>query len=231
MEGRMIEFPSNGATTPGYLAAAAGGTGPGVVLIQEWWGLVEHICDVADRLAAEGFVVLAPDLYHGEKTKSPDTAGKLLMALDIPRAAKEIRAAGDYLASLDEVHPGKVGVIGFCMGGQLALYAGQEFPDRFAAVADFYGIHPNAPVDPARLRVPVLMHFATRDKSIPVDSARAFVGRIGSHGTRVDAYFYEADHAFFNDTRPEVYSAVDASTAWSRTVTFLREHLARAVAA
>lgn len=226
MNGRMIEFPSDGGTTPGYLSSPAAEIGPGVVLIQEWWGLVEHIRDVADRLSAEGFVVLAPDLYHGEKTKSPDTAGKLLMALDIPRAAKEIRAAGDHLASLDDVQPKKVGVVGFCMGGQLALYAGQEFPERVGAVVDFYGIHPNAPVDPERIRVPVLMHFATRDKSVPVDEAREFVERAVSSGSGVEAYFYEADHAFFNETRPEVYSASNASTAWSRTLTFLREHLA-----
>ena len=221
----MIEFSSNGGTTPGYLSAPGAASAPGVVLIQEWWGLVEHIRDLADRLSAEGFVVLAPDLYHGEKTKSPDTAGKLLMALDIPRAAKEIRAAGDHLASLDNVQPKKVGVVGFCMGGQLALYAGQEFPERVGAVVDFYGIHPNAPVDPERVEVPVLMHFATRDKSVPVDKAREFVARAGSAGGEVEAYFYEADHAFFNDTRPEVYSAEHAATAWSRTLTFLREHL------
>lgn len=226
MDGRMIEFPSNGAATPGYLSAAATGAGPGVVLIQEWWGLVEHIRDLADRLAAENFVVVAPDLYHGEKAKSPDTAGKLLMALDIPRAAKEIRAAGDYLASLANVEPKKVGVIGFCMGGQLALYAGQEFPDRIAAVVDFYGIHPNAPVDPERLRVPVLMHFATRDKSVPVGTARKFVKRGRAAGAKVEAHFYEADHAFFNDTRPEVFSPEHASTAWARTLAFLRLNLA-----
>ena len=226
MNGRMIEFSSNGATTPGYLSAPAAASGPGVVLIQEWWGLVEHIRDLADRLSAEGFVVLAPDLYHGEKTKSPDTAGKLLMALDIPRAAKEIRAAGDHLASQDNVQPKKVGVVGFCMGGQLALYAGQEFPERVGAVVDFYGIHPNAPVDPERLEVPVLLHFATRDKSVPVNKAREFVERAGSSGGEVEAYYYEADHAFFNDTRPEVYSAEHAATAWSRTLTFLRAHLA-----
>ena len=226
MKGRMIEFSSNGATTPGYLSAPATANSPGVLLIQEWWGLVEHIRDVADRLSAEGFVVLAPDLYHGEKTKSPDTAGKLLMALDIPRAAKEIRAAGDHLASLENVQPKKAGVVGFCMGGQLALYAGQEFPERVGAVVDFYGIHPNAPVDPEKLRVPVLMHFATRDKSVPVDKAREFVERAGSSGARVQAHFYEADHAFFNDTRAEVHSPEDGSTAWSRTLAFLRERLA-----
>jgi carboxymethylenebutenolidase len=225
MAGRMIDFASNGATTPGYLAAPDSGTGAGVVLIQEWWGLVEHIRDVADRFAREGFVTLAPDLFHGETTRSPDTAAKMLMALDIPRAATEIRAAGDYLAGLDVVEPKKIGVGGFCMGGQLALYAGQEYPDRFAAVVDFYGIHPHAKVEPERLRIPVLMHFATRDKNVPVDDARAFVERMNQSRKRVEAHFYEADHAFFNDTRPEVYDAGHAKAAWDRTLAFFREHL------
>lgn len=225
MTGRKVEFPSNGGTTPGYLSVPEEGRHPGVVLIQEWWGLVDHIRDVADRLSAEGFVVLAPDLYHGETTKSPDAAGKLLMALDIPRAAKEIRAAGDHLASMNEVSPKQVGVMGFCMGGQLALYAGQEFPERFATVVDFYGIHPNVRVDPDRLRVPVLMHFATRDESVPPERAREFVDRVNASQERVEAHYYEADHAFFNDTRPEVYHAEQARLAWTRSLGFLREHL------
>jgi carboxymethylenebutenolidase len=225
MPGQMIEFSSNGATTPGYLVVPAGGPHPGLVLIQEWWGLVDHIRDLADRFAAQGFAVLAPDLFHGETTKSPDTAGKLLMALDIPRAAKEIRAAGDHLAGMDTVSPDRVGVVGFCMGGQLALYAGQEYPERFGAVVDFYGIHPNATVEPERIRIPVMMHFAKRDKSVPLDSARDFVDRVNRDKPTVEAHYYEADHAFFNDTRPEVYSPDEASKAWSRTLEFLRTNL------
>ncbi len=119
--GQMITFASNGTDTSGYLATPASAHGPGVVLIQEWWGLVPHIKAVADRLAGAGFVVLAPDLYHGLETEEPDEAGKAMMALDMPRAARDLVGAVAHVAALD-THPSRnVGVIGFCMGGGLAL--------------------------------------------------------------------------------------------------------------
>src|SRR3990172_4276981 len=122
VHGRMIEFPSNAHKTPGYLAVPEGdGKFPGVIAIQEWWGLVGHIKDVADRLAAEGFAALAPDLYHGQIANEPNEARKLAMALDRRRAVDEILAAASYLRSLEIVQPAKVGVIGWCMGGGLAL--------------------------------------------------------------------------------------------------------------
>src|SRR5579884_2596163 len=129
MAGRMVEFPSNGGTTPGYLASPPAGRGPGVIVIQEWWGLVDHIKDVAERFAREGFVALAPDLYHGEKTKEPDEAGKLMMALNIDQAAKDMRGAAAYLKGLPQVTSQQVGIVGFCMGGALALYAASVSPD------------------------------------------------------------------------------------------------------
>ena len=124
--GEMISFPANGRTADGYLALPPAGSGPGLIVIQEWWGLVGHIRDVTDRFAAEGFVALAPDLYHGEAAKSPDQARKLLMALNIAEAGKDMRGAARHLLALDAVRPGKVGAVGFCMGGQLALYAACE---------------------------------------------------------------------------------------------------------
>jgi carboxymethylenebutenolidase len=222
----MIEFRANGRTAPGYLARPASGRGPGIVLIQEWWGLVGHITSVADRLAAEGFVALAPDLYDGEKTKSPDKAGKLMMALDIARAARDIRGAAAHLLALDAVEPKKVATLGFCMGGKLALHAAQEHPDVIAAAVDFYGIHPSAPIDARRVTVPVLAHFGTRDPSVPEADARALVRQLQEAGVEAEAYFYEAGHAFFNDDRPEAYDAVSAETAWERTLAFLRARLA-----
>ena len=174
----------------------------------------------ADRFAAEGFVALAPDLYHGDKTRSPDQAGKMLMALNIAEAAKDMRGAANYLLELDEVQPKRVGAMGFCMGGQLALFAATEFPEQISAGVDFYGIHPNAQIDPAKLRVPVLGHFAMRDDNVPEENAHALVKSIEDTGGSIEAHFYDADHAFFNDTRPELYNAEAAGLAWERTLGF-----------
>src|ERR671914_2933910 len=120
--GEMVSFPANGRPAGGYLALPASDRGPGVLVIQEWWGLVDHIKDLADRFAREGFVALAPDLYHGERTKSPDQAGKLFMALNIAETAKDLRGAATYLRDRKDVQPKKVAAVGFCMGGQLALF-------------------------------------------------------------------------------------------------------------
>lgn len=224
--GQMIEFPANGHTGSGYLAmVATSGNGPGILVLQEWWGLVDHIKDVCGRLAREGFVALAPDLYHGAASTSPDEAGKLFMALNIGKAGADLRGAADALLSRAEVTSRRVGVMGFCMGGQLAMYAGAEYPDRVAAAVNFYGIHPNVRIDPARLTVPLQAHFATRDTSVKEAEARALVGKIEAAGGKVEAYFYDADHAFFNDTRPTVYDPAAARTAWERTLKFLREHV------
>jgi carboxymethylenebutenolidase len=220
----MIEFPANGHMTPGYLNTSAG-RGPGLVVIQEWWGLVDHIKHLVDRFAAEGFIALAPDLYHGKQTKSPDEAGKLLMALNIAEAAKDIRGAAEYLLSRPEVEPKKIGVIGFCMGGQLALYAAQEYPDVIAAAVNFYGVHPKAAIEPAKLRVPVLAHFGRNDPTVKEADARALVERYKAAGKRFEAHFYDAGHAFFNDSRPEAHDAPAADLAWQRTLAFLRAQL------
>src|SRR5829696_4149867 len=133
MSGTMVEFRGNGRTSPGYLVAPTDGRGPGVVVVQEWWGLVDHIKDVADRFAADGFVALAPDLYHGAQAQSPDEAEKLRMALDVARAGGDLRGAAAYLLAHDAVRPKKVGVVGFCMGGQLALFAAAEHADVVSA--------------------------------------------------------------------------------------------------
>src|SRR5918911_2739204 len=204
--GQRVSFKANGHDTPGYLARPKSGGGPGVIVIQEWWGLVPHIKDVAERFAREGFVVLAPDLYHGEKTKSPDQAGKLMMALNITETAKDLRGAAMYLRGRAEVRPKKLAAVGFCMGGQLALFAACAHPDVINAAVDFYGIHPKVNPEVEKLSGPVLAHFGRRDKSVNEEVARALVDRIRGAGKTVEAYFYDADHAFFNDQRPEVYN-------------------------
>src|SRR5688572_5712233 len=133
--GEIVEFPSNGGTGRGYQATPAQAAGPGVIVIQEWWGLVDHIKDVCDRFAAEGFTALAPDLHRGEATTEPDEAGKLMMALNIEQAAKDMSGAVDEVARRSGKPDGKVAVIGFCMGGGLALMLGAQRGDKVAAVA------------------------------------------------------------------------------------------------
>jgi len=223
--GEMIEFPANGHTCTGYLAVPAGGQGPGLLVLQEWWGLVEHITQVCDRFAAEGFVALAPDLYHGTQAKSPDEAGKLFMALNIARASADLRGAADALIHRGDVEPKRIGVLGFCMGGQLALYAATEHPDRLTCGVNFYGVHPRVRIEPARVKVPILAHFGTRDPSTPESVARPLVEQIRAAGGSIEAHFYEAGHAFFNDARPTAYDEASAKLAWERTLGFLRRHL------
>ena len=223
--GELLHFPVNGNQGAGYLAVPPSEQGPGVLVIQEWWGLVDHIKDVCDRLATEGFVALAPDLYHGTVAKSPDEAGKLFMALNIATAGRELAGAADALLARTEVTSHRVGALGFCMGGQLALFAAMEYPDRIAAAVDFYGVHPKVRLDPSRLRVPVLAHFGKRDGSVKEADAHALVDKVRRGGGRIEAHFYDADHAFFNDTRPTVYDRASATLAWSRTLDFLREQV------
>jgi carboxymethylenebutenolidase len=221
----MVEIPSNGKSLPAYLARPGGGRGPGVIVIQEWWGLVDHIKQVADRFAAEGFVALAPDLYHGESATSPDAAGRLMMALNIDQAVKELSGAAGYLLELDAVSVRKLGAVGFCMGGQLALALGCA-TERVGAVIDFYGVHPKVELDWSRLQAPVLGLFAERDTFVTPAVAKQLGERLRGAGKQVETVIYPgADHAFFNDTRPDVYNAAAAADAWRRSLAFLREHL------
>jgi carboxymethylenebutenolidase len=221
----MVRFRANGHSGSGYLAVSPTGRGPGLIVIQEWWGLVDHIKDVADRFAGAGFVVLAPDFFDGKSAKSPDDAAKLFMALNIDRAAANLRGAGEHLLAHPAVTGRRLGVIGFCMGGQLALYAAMTLPDRVGAAVDFYGIHPKVAIDPAKLKVPVQGHFGSRDGSIPLKDVRALAKAVEAAGGHFEVHAYDADHAFFNDTRPQVYSQAAAQLAWRRSLEFLRAHL------
>jgi carboxymethylenebutenolidase len=225
MAGQMIEFRSNGGTARGYLSAPESGGGPGVVVIQEWWGLVPHIKDVADRLAAEGFVALAPDLYHGDVARSPDEAGKMMMALNIAQTEKDLRGAVQHLVDNEATAGDRVGVVGFCMGGALSLFAASKNPQVGACVV-FYGIHPKVEPDFDSLRAPVLGIFAGKDEFVTPDAVRALEETMREHGRVIETHTYpDADHAFFNDTRPEVYDADAAADAWRRTTQFLRANL------
>jgi len=227
--GELVEFPANGGTDNGYLALPKADrgqrTGPGVIVIQEWWGLVDHIKDVCERFADEGFVALAPDLYHGKTTKSPDEAGKMMMALRIDEAEKDISGAIQYLLQHDAVSSKKAGIVGFCMGGALALYTATKNAN-VGACAVFYGGHPNVRPDLPNLQSPVLGIYGERDKSVPPAAVHKLEQQLKSFGKQVDVIIYpNADHGFFNDTRPTVYNPDAAADSWRRTIDFFRKHL------
>jgi len=222
--GQMIQFPSNGGTADGYLAKPASGLGPGVIVVQEWWGLNDHIKNVADRLANEGFVALAPDLYHGQLTREPDEAGKLMMALDIDRAERDLRGAAEALRQ-NGATGAKVGAIGFCMGGQLALYAGTVSP-HVGTVVDFYGIHPNVKPDYSKLQGPVLLLVGDQDPMSGPGPSGEVERAIKAAGKSAEMVVYPgAGHAFVNDTRPDAYNADAAKDAWERMVRHLRANI------
>jgi carboxymethylenebutenolidase len=217
-------YKANGHTTPAYLARPSQ-PGPGIVVIQEYWGLVPHIERVADRFAEAGFVALAPDLYHGEQAKSPDQAGKLMMALRIDDAARDLTGAIDHLAQQPEVTSKKVGTIGFCMGGALSLFAACTNPE-VGACAVFYGGHPNVKPDLSSLRAPVLGIYAGRDSFVTPQSVNDLDRQLSALGKRHEFHTYpQANHAFFNDERPEVYDAAAAADAWAKTLAFFRHEL------
>ncbi len=226
--GEMIEFASNGSTAGGYLAVPARGSGPGVIVIQEWWGLVDHIEDVCDRFAAAGFVALAPDLYHGQKVQpgEPDEAGKAMMAMKMDRAARDMSGAVDEVRRRSSGD--KVGVIGFCMGGGLALVLATQRPDAVAAVVPCYGIipWPDAQPDYSSMSAAVLGHYAEKDSFFTPDAANALADELRAMGKSVEIVIYPGvDHAFFNDTRPEVYDADASRALWDRTLEFFSSHL------
>ena len=226
MAGRAIEIASDGERIAAWLALPPSGRGPGVVVIQEWWGLVDHIRAVCDRLAREGFVALAPDLYRGESTSEPDRASRLMMDLELPRAARDLDGAVAALAREPAVVGAKVGAIGFCMGGQLALFAATR-NRAIGAVVDCYGIHPNVKLDLAGLDAAVLGIFGERDAFVPPEAARRLEAELRAAGKRAHVTIHPGvEHAFLNDTRPDVYDPATAARAWAEAVAFLRAELA-----
>lgn len=218
------EEPLEGQASTGWLARPAAGKdkGTGVVVIQEYWGLVGHIKDVADRFAREGFTALAPDLYHGRQAKSPDEAGKMLMALDVARAERDLVASVEHLMALTGK---KVGVVGFCMGGALSLFAACVNGDRIGACVVYYGGHPKIHYDFDRLQAPVLGHWAEHDDWANASQKR-FVEAFERYGKPYEFHTYPGTkHAFFNDERPEVHDRAAAELSWQRTIAFFDRYL------
>ena len=222
--GEMITYASDGATARGYLAVPAPdkARGRGVVVIQESWGLVDHVKRVADKFALEGFHALAPDLYHGTTTRSPDEAGRLLMALNIEQADRDLRGAIERLRFLTG-RP--VGVVGFCMGGALSLFAACANPKDVAACVVYYGGHPRITFDFDRLTAPVLGHWA-EDDDLANPNVPRFEAELGQRDKAYEFHSYPGTrHAFFNDERPEVYDRDAAVRSWERTIDHLTRNL------
>ena len=222
-----VTFASNGSQAHGYLATPASGSGPGVIVIQEWWGLTDHIADVADRLAAEGFVALAPDLYGGSVAHDADEAGRLMTELPVDRAARDLAGAVDYLLAQDSVTSPKVGAIGFCMGGGFVLALAAQQGDKVGAAVPFYGVGPAVPSTYTAVTAAVQGHYGEKDDFYPVDQARAQEQQIRAEsGADVEFFYYPAAHAFHNDAdKLGTYDEEQAQLAWGRAVDFLRSRL------
>jgi carboxymethylenebutenolidase len=224
----MVNFASNGDICEGYLAIPESGSGPGVIVIQEWWGLVEHIQEVADRFAAEGFVALAPDFFRGVKTGEPDEAMRLLMSLAMDRAARDIAGAAEYLAGRDDVTGSGIGTVGFCMGGSLALWSATLAPNVVAAV----GFYPAIPWD--RMSPTwddyqgksAMIHCSEEDGTSAAEGIQLAWNAITAAGGDVEVFDYPGtQHAFFNDHRPEVHDPQASQLGWERTLGLLRRRL------
>lgn len=222
-----ITYPLNGHEAPGYLATPESGSGPGVVVLQEWWGLEDHIKDICDRLAGAGFLALAPDLYRGETTDQPSEAEQKMMAMSMDQAELDMRAAVDYLDGHEASSGSGIGSIGFCLGGGLSVWAASA-NDKVDAVVTYYYVMPHGKPDFSKVDAPVLGHFGTADEFVSVDDAKDLEQELSDAGVDVDFEFYEgAGHAFFNDTdRLGTYDPQAAERSWDRSVEFLRSNLA-----
>jgi carboxymethylenebutenolidase len=228
--GEIIDFPSNGTTGQGYIAYPANGSAatPGIIVLQEWWGLVEQIKRTCDRFAGAGLTALAPDLFEGTTVPltEPDEAGARMMALDMGSVAKDLSGAVDEL--IRRTGRPTVGVIGFCMGGGLALVLATQRPDAVKAVVPAYGLipWPDARPDYTALDAAVLAHAAAQDEMFSVADARSLEAELTALGNQVEVHVYpDVGHAFFNEDRPEVYDRESAELLWDRTVAFFRQQL------
>jgi carboxymethylenebutenolidase len=223
-----VTFASNGGQAHGYLAKPSGGSGPGLVLIQEWWGLDDHIAQVADRLAAEGFVALAPDLYGGRLAHDADEAGRYLSELPAEEAARDLAGAVDYLLASSDVTSTKVGTIGFCMGGGFVLELAAQQGDRISAAVPFYGVGQGVPDHYGSITAPIQGHYGEKDQFYPVEQAHEQEAKIREQSQNtVEFFYYPAGHAFHNsEDKLGTYDQASAELAWDRAVAFLKANVA-----
>jgi carboxymethylenebutenolidase len=225
--GEIIQFKRpDGRTCPGYLATPRTAlNAPGFVVIQEWWGLTDQIKKTADRLADAGFRALVPDLYRGKVTTSSDEANHLMTNLNFPDAAdQDIRGAVQYLKQSSK----KVAVGGFCMGGALTILSAIRVPEMDAG-ACFYGIPSLDATDLNKVKIPMIYHFANVDDWCTPAKVIELEGALKRSKSKFEFYRYDAQHAFMNEDRPQVYDGLSAKTAWDRTLRFLKNELASAI--
>src|ERR1700722_14142753 len=210
-----IEFSTSAGETKGYLAEPATGQGPATIVLQEWWGVEEHIRSVCDRLARDGFFALAPDLFDGETTTQPSEAEQKLMALSMEKAEPQMCGAAEYLAGLPGVEGSGIGSLGFCLGGGLSVWASATCP-KITATVSYYYVMPHGKPDFSKVKGPVLGHFGTEDAFIPVDDAKALESELRDAGVDVTFHYYDGNgHAFFNEVdRLGTYDAQAAQLSW-----------------
>ncbi|OFW00714.1 MAG: hypothetical protein A3G20_02395 [Acidobacteria bacterium RIFCSPLOWO2_12_FULL_59_11] len=219
MQTRMVEFSVEGKTASAYEARPSGaGAYPAILLVHEWWGLNEHIKDVARRLAAEGFVALAPDLYGGKVTTDPNQAAAWTAALKSEEGIRILLAALRFLQEKEPIYAEHIGVIGFCLGGGYALLLACRAPSLKAAIP-FYGDIPDPIEQVQNIRCPILFFAGSNDQWINAAKVQKLREAFRKHGVQGEIRVYpDADHAFFNDTRPAVYHAAAAQDAWTRAL-------------
>ena len=224
--GGAVEIQTDAAPLPAYRVAPPTGRGPGVLVLHEAFGLVDWVRSACERLARAGFVALAPDLYRGQSADSIEGATRLALGLTPDGVRRDLAAAVTALLSDHAVDGARVGAVGFCMGGHLALLAAEASP-RVAAAVDFYGLHPGLPVDPSRIRAAVLGIFAELDEFVPAEAVAELRRALEAAGVRASFTVQPgAGHAFMNETRPERFDARAAAEGWDRLLAFLRAELA-----
>jgi carboxymethylenebutenolidase len=222
-----VKFDRDGTTISGYLQLPPSGRGPGLIVIQEWWGLDDHMVSIVDRFAAEGFVALAPDLYGGRVTHGVEEAGQILGSLSVEDAAAKLAGAVDYLLGQDAVTSERVGAVGFCMGGGFVLLLAAQEGRKIGAAVPFYGVGPGVPDTYRSVTAPIQGHYGEQDEMYPVDQAHQLEQQIRdeSQGS-VEFFYYPAGHAFHNDKdKLGTYDKESAELAWNRTLEFLRANV------
>ena len=221
MRNDTLSFSTAGGDTTAYVAMPDGDTNKAVVVIQEWWGLNDHIKDIANRYAGEGFISIAPDLYRGKVATNPEEAGKMMHALQIEDGLDTISNA--VAKARDNYNLSHFGITGYCMGGTYALRAACEL-EGFSAAAPFYGDVPEESVL-SKLKVPTVFISGTKDQWINPEKVASMEDVVERYELPLQSVKYEADHAFFNNTRPEVYDETAARDAWALVVGFFNDKL------